>query len=98
MNSSENRRVLFVDDMPSIHEDFRKILCPAAAAVDLDAEEALLFGSEVALSPVRYDMGSAYQGAEALEKVQASVASGAPYAMAFLDMRMPPGWDGVETV
>jgi hypothetical protein len=31
MNTSENRRVQFVDDMPSIHEDFRKILCPAAA-------------------------------------------------------------------
>ena len=98
MNTSENRRVLFVDDMPSIHEDFRKILCPAAAAVDLDAEEALLFGAEKTAAALSFEMDSAYQGAEALEKVQASLGNGLPYAMAFLDMRMPPGWDGVETV
>jgi diguanylate cyclase (GGDEF)-like protein/PAS domain S-box-containing protein len=98
MNKSENRRVLFVDDMPSIHEDFRKILCPAVATVDLDADEALLFGAQAAVSSLQFEMDSAYQGAEALEKVQASLRSGAPYAMAFLDMRMPPGWDGVETV
>src|SRR3984885_4062587 len=98
MNTPENRRVLFVDDMPSIHEDFRKILCPAAANVELDAEEVLLFGGKTPAASLGFEMDSAYQGAEALEKVQGSVKSGAPYAMAFLDMRMPPGWDGVETV
>jgi diguanylate cyclase (GGDEF)-like protein/PAS domain S-box-containing protein len=98
MSTFENRRVLFVDDLPSIHEDFRKILCPAAAAVDLDADEALLFGSQSAVSSVRFEMDSAYQGAEALDKVQASLGKGVSYAMAFIDMRMPPGWDGVETV
>src|ERR1700733_11572463 len=98
MNTPENRRVLFVDDMPSIHEDFRKILCPAAANVELDAEEVLLFGGKTPAASLSFEMDSAYQGAEALEKVQGSVKSGAPYAMAFIDMRMPPGWDGVETV
>jgi two-component system NtrC family sensor kinase len=42
-------------------------------------------------------MDSAFQGIEALEKVRASLLADRPYAMAFLDMRMPPGWDGVET-
>jgi len=98
MNTSENRRVLFVDDMPSIHEDFRKILCPPVANIDLDADEALLFGGEAAADSLRFEMDSAFQGAEALDKVQASIGKGAPYAMAFVDMRMPPGWDGVETV
>jgi diguanylate cyclase (GGDEF)-like protein/PAS domain S-box-containing protein len=98
MNSPENRRILFVDDMPSIHEDFRKILCPAVANVDLDADEALLFGEQSAAATLRFDMDSAFQGAEALDKVQASLDKDAPYAMAFVDMRMPPGWDGVETV
>jgi diguanylate cyclase (GGDEF)-like protein/PAS domain S-box-containing protein len=98
MNSSENRRVLFVDDMPSIHEDFRKILCPAPANSDLDADEALLFGAQSAVSSLRFEMDSAFQGAEALDKVEVSLINGSPYAMAFIDMRMPPGWDGVETV
>ena len=98
MNTSENRRVLFVDDMPSIHEDFRKILCPQVANIDLDADEVLLFGAQKNADSPRFEMDSAFQGAEALDKVQASLQSGAPYAMAFVDMRMPPGWDGVETV
>ena len=29
--------------------------------------------------------------------VEKAVAAGRPYAMAFVDVRMPPGWDGVET-
>jgi diguanylate cyclase (GGDEF)-like protein/PAS domain S-box-containing protein len=98
MNTSQNRRVLFVDDMPSIHEDFRKILCPAVANIDLDADEALLFGTQTAEASLRFEMDSAYQGTEALDRVHASLGKGLPYAMAFLDMRMPPGWDGVETV
>ena len=53
MNTSENRRILFVDDMPGIHEDFRKILCPAAANIDLDADEALLFGGQTAAASLR---------------------------------------------
>jgi hypothetical protein len=52
------------DDMPSIHEDFRKILVPAAVNVDLDAEEALLFVVETDygdLPPVRCCLGEINQ-------------------------------------
>jgi diguanylate cyclase (GGDEF)-like protein/PAS domain S-box-containing protein len=97
MNSPVNRRILLVDDLPSIHEDFRKILCPPAATTDLDADEALLFGESASATSVRFGMDSAFQGIEALEKVKASLLAARPYAMAFIDMRMPPGWDGVET-
>jgi signal transduction histidine kinase len=44
-----------------------------------------------------YELESAYQGREALEKVKAARAAGRRYAMAFMDVRMPPGWNGVET-
>jgi diguanylate cyclase (GGDEF)-like protein/PAS domain S-box-containing protein len=97
MNPSMNRRILLVDDLPSIHEDFRKILCAPAATTDLDADEALLFGESTSTTSVRFKMDSAFQGIEALEKVEASLLAARPYAMAFIDMRMPPGWDGVET-
>jgi two-component system NtrC family sensor kinase len=97
LSTPANQRILLVDDLPSIHEDFRKILCPAEATTDLDADEAPLFGEPTSTAAVRFNMDSAFQGAEALEKVHASLLTDDPYAMAFLDMRMPPGWDGVET-
>jgi two-component system, cell cycle sensor histidine kinase and response regulator CckA len=94
-------RVLVVDDNPSIHEDIRKILCPelaqSAAAVASLAEE--LFGE---VPPERrgksFTLDSAFQGEEALELVRRSLAENRPYSLAFVDIRMPPGWDGIETI
>ena len=97
MTTPRNLRVLLVDDMPNIHEDFRKILSPPKVATDLDAVEARLFGTSPDTAGVCFELDSAYQGAEALAKVRAARLGGLPYAMAFIDMRMPPGWDGVET-
>ena len=98
MDNLENRRVLFVDDMAAIHEDFRKILSKDSAESDLEAAEAALLGATRDAASVEFDMDSAFQGQEALDKVRAALHANRPYAMAFIDMRMPPGWDGVETV
>jgi len=98
MNPSENRRILLVDDTPAIHEDYRKILASDAAASDLDEAEISLFGEPAHTAAIRFELDSAYQGAEASDKVGASLLANRPYAMAFVDMRMPPGWDGVETI
>ena len=94
-----NRRILIVDDTPTIHEDFRKILSPQANANDsLSSAEEALFGSPVAVSGTSFVLDSAFQGMEALNKVETALAQGQPFAMAFIDMRMPPGWDGLETI
>src|SRR5882762_7728203 len=98
MSAPRNLRILLVDDMPSIHEDFRKILAPPVIITDMDADEALLFGEPTCVASVCFEMDSAHQGLEALEKVRAAKLAGLPFAMAFIDMRMPPGWDGVETI
>ncbi|MGV8864842.1 MAG: putative bifunctional diguanylate cyclase/phosphodiesterase [Pseudomonas sp.] len=93
-----NRRLLIIDDTPSIHQDFRKILGPERDEdASLDSTEGLLFGTS---RPHRqtFELDSAYQGEEALELVQIALATERPYAMAFIDMRMPPGWDGLETI
>ena len=101
----ENKRILLVDDNRDIHDDFRKVLCAAAGADhgDLDDLELCLFGSVDSPIPapsahIRYEVDSAYQGEQALEMVRVAQAEGRPYAMAFMDVRMPPGWDGIQTV
>jgi signal transduction histidine kinase/PleD family two-component response regulator len=100
--NGRNLRVLVIDDNPAIHTDVRKILCPqvTAAAASLDAIEADLFSddsSALSRPAACFEVDSAHQGREGLAKVEAAVAAGRPYAMALVDMRMPPGWDGVET-
>jgi len=98
-HTAENRRILLVDDMPAIHQDFRKILVPCAPErAELSAVEAALFGDAPKVQAAAFELDSAYQGQEALAKVQAALQAGRPYALAFVDMRMPPGWDGVQTI
>ncbi|MDQ3368556.1 MAG: ATP-binding protein [Myxococcota bacterium] len=96
----DNRRILIVDDNPAIHQDFAKILAPPPAAVgDFDALEAELFDlAPVAPSSTAFELAFASQGAEALQLVAAAAQQGTPFALAFIDMRMPPGWDGLETI
>jgi CheY-like chemotaxis protein len=99
--SSGVRRILVIDDNPAIHDDFRKILCPRgpAHADALDAMEAELFGS----APVAHEAAppfviyAASQGREGYDVVSRMMRGGQPITLAFVDMRMPPGWDGVET-
>src|SRR5687767_6216523 len=95
-----NLRVLVVDDNPSIHEDFRRILCPAGSSIDLDADAAALFGAAAEISPVvtGFELECAHQGEQARDMVAAACAEKRPYAVAFVDMRMPPGWDGLVTI
>lgn len=99
MNEFENRRVLIIDDDTRIHEDFRKILGDRREVSEYDEIEAKLFSDDSASSPeIVYELESAYQGEEGFAKVVQAQKEGRPYAMAFVDMRMPPGWDGLETI
>lgn len=94
-----NNRILIVDDNPAIHEDFKKILCPSAPGrEDLTGLKASIFGEAPArANGGEYELSFAFQGREALQKVKESLAAGQEPALAFLDVRMPPGWDGIET-
>jgi signal transduction histidine kinase len=91
-------RLLVIDDNRAIHDDFRKILTAPPAVPQLDALEVELFGERPPAARADFIIDSAYQGQEGLERVECALAEGRPYQMAFVDVRMPPGWDGVETV
>src|SRR5205823_1258580 len=92
-----NRRVLIIDDNEAIHEDFRKILSGDSASAAVDEAEARLFGAPQPNRLAAFEIDSAFQGQQGLERVRQATAAAQPYALAFVDVRMPPGWDGVET-
>jgi two-component system, cell cycle sensor histidine kinase and response regulator CckA len=97
---SETFRILIIDDTLSIHQDLRKILAPTNPADDAVQDFAsAIFGS---VNPVRqrpkFTVDSAMQGEEGLAKLRGALEEKRPYAVAFVDMRMPPGWNGIETI
>ncbi len=99
----KNRRILVIDDNHAIHEDFARILKTRDETHKrLDAMETELFGPgsrpPMAAEENFYRIDAAFQGLEGIAKVTAAVAAGNPYAMAFVDVRMPPGIDGVEAI
>ena len=105
-------RVLVVDDKPAILEDYRKVLGPARAASDLQRQADAFFADESSepdnpaaeKHPQRVwderplEIDTAGQGAEAVELVRRACAAGDPYALVICDMRMPPGFSGLETL
>jgi two-component system, NtrC family, sensor kinase len=96
-----HRRILVIDDNEAIHRDFQKVFQPIhrLTTTAVDAAEALLFGAATHdVAPVTFEVEFATQGAAGLERVRQARREQRPYAMAFVDGRMPPGWDGVETI
>jgi CheY-like chemotaxis protein len=95
-----NKRILIVDDNPAIHADFRKIFAVPARNHEVEKMEAELFGETEATTVAvdrTFELSSAYQGSEAVDMVRDARAAGRPYAMIFMDVQMPPGWDGIKT-
>ncbi|MBI2481770.1 MAG: hypothetical protein HYV60_24940 [Planctomycetia bacterium] len=93
-------RILIIDDNESIHADFRKVLdAGKSESATLNNAKAAFFGvpAEDASRPT-YDIDSAHQGELGHSMIAKAVEENRPYAVAFVDMRMPPGWDGVETI
>jgi EAL domain-containing protein (putative c-di-GMP-specific phosphodiesterase class I)/CheY-like chemotaxis protein len=93
-------RILLIDDNPAIHQDFKKVFGSGLrSAGALSASEAALFG-EARKGPTLpvFQVDSALQGQQGVEMVRSALEEKRPYAMAFVDMRMPAGWDGIETI
>ncbi|WP_182867885.1 hybrid sensor histidine kinase/response regulator [Rhodopirellula sp. JC639] len=92
--------LLVIDDSETIHNDFRKIFATPAPQDELLALDAALFGET---PPPRkpaptYQLSCASGGLEGLQLVHQAKQRGITFGAAFVDMRMPPGWDGVQTI
>ncbi|MCI5160368.1 MAG: response regulator, partial [Candidatus Electrothrix sp. AUS1_2] len=93
------RRVLVIDDNPEIHNDIKKILQPKTAPDDFDELLSELTG-KAAVKPQQsmIQVDSAFQGDEGIRMVRQARLDEQPYALAFVDMRIPPGLDGLQTI
>jgi PAS domain S-box-containing protein len=79
-------RIISIDDTPEMHEIYRKVLVSHPIPSKSDSGLPM------------FELDCASQGRDALNMVIDASEAGRPYAVAFVDMRMPPGWDGIETI
>ena len=94
-------RILVADDEPKILDLYQHVLSPDKAVnkqfADIDELAGKLFGkkeNKKAAAPT-YDTVFCRQGNEAVAAVKASLKENRPFSVAFLDVRMPPGPDGI---
>jgi signal transduction histidine kinase len=98
---TDNLRVLVADDEPATLNIYRQVLSkpadgrssPVAEMVELGDR---LFGKgEKNSANSSFELVTCHQAVEAVDQVRASLEAEQPFALAFLDIRMPPGPDGV---
>jgi len=101
-----NTRVLIIDDEELVRDNIEEILVPRKYQKNeaISNASSILFADEEEeqiLTPAKsnipeFMVDKAINGMEGFEKVKLSIEDKNPYALIFLDMRMP-GWDGLET-
>ena len=99
-------RIMIIDDNPAIHQDFIKVLTSTTLNHEVSDLDKQLFDddviesddSELFSSLPKFIFDTAYQGKEGVDKIKDSLQKGLHYSLAFVDVQMPPGWDGIETI
>jgi K+-sensing histidine kinase KdpD len=100
-----NTSVLVIDDEEMVRDNIEDILIPrkqSAESVDISNAASLLFDAPSPILAPRtsnipvFTVDKAPNGMEGVKRIKAALAAGTPYAVIFLDMRMP-GWSGLET-
>jgi len=94
-------RILVVDDDVMLIGEYLKCLGaefePDIATSTLGDLEKVLFGEETdEKGAAKFNVQSCNQGLAAVEAVRDAVKTGTPFSIVFLDIRMPPGIDGIE--
>ena len=96
--NQDNNRVLVVDDQHEIHDDFKEMLRPGLAQPAADGLAAAFVEEEEEAWLPEFELLHAGNGEEAVAIIRAGRESNRPVAVAYIDIRMPPGIDGIETV
>lgn len=94
-------RIVVIDDNPAIFQDFRKILDPVQTEKQTETEQ-ILFGKTPSLSTqkeqLKLDLVSYTNGIDGHKAIIDAYKANNPFCVAFVDVRMPPGWDGIKTI
>ena len=98
LRDHENLRVLIVDDQQEIHDDFTEMLTSGFMAASTDAFAKAFLQAEHKPFLPKFELLHATSGEEAIEIIKAEKESNRPIAAAYVDIRMPPGIDGIETI
>lgn len=100
MMKNSDFRILIIDDNVAIHEDYRKTLALKDLADKnlLELESELFGDSRPEVQTENFNIDCALQGREGIDMAIRAKNEGRPYAVAFVDGRMPPGLDGIETI
>lgn len=89
------RRILIIEDVQSIRRAMRKSLCPPVSAEEMMNQ---LIKHRTVQVPQSYEIQEAGQGMEGVDMAKAALKNGVPYDVIIVDMKMPPGIDGAETI
>ena len=100
LDQVETHRILVIDDNHNIHNDFMKILMPDYYDDTVSELEEEMFGESQnnINNKIKFDLICAGQGQEGCQLIEQANVAGEPYSVVFVDMRMPPGWDGLQTI
>ncbi|MCA9419683.1 MAG: hypothetical protein KC592_01620 [Nitrospira sp.] len=96
-----NRRILVIDDSQNIIQDFRKILCPADSFISnvwVECGQDLFDEPFPHRDKAPFDLDCVDNGMSGCDLVTQAKAQGSPIAVVFVDVHLPNGWDGIETV
>ena len=101
-DATSTNRVLVVDDDQALIDEYMRCLSedfdPDLGTTTLGDLEKVLFGEETnEKGAAMFDVQSRNQGEAAVDAVTDAIKTGSPYSIVFLDIRMPPGIDGIET-
>lgn len=89
-----NRKILVIDDDEAILTTYRNILQPRTTGT-----ESLfnLLGERPQEVRESFEVVTATQGQIGVTLVEEALSTKSPFSVVFVDMRMPPGWDGLRT-
>src|SRR5687768_12645505 len=102
-NDSGIQKIIIIDDNINIHQDFIKILSINKQNNSSEFEKNLFdapapIPDNASNNLPQFEIDTALQGLEGIEKIAKAYESGHPFSIAFVDVRMPPGLDGIETI